>query len=1470
MNDSKISIESTRSVTFDKSLSDRDGDEGSNLNGNILSLQSNVNSNFTMGRRSQLYRRSSSVSLFSKPVPLDSKSGIQDNDVRPSHSDESLEDALNDIVTPSEEQMGGAFSEEVEVAFRSDKEILDIESIEMLTVDDPVSGFIDGNFSYGKVKDLEMPASCYAMNFNVDSTILAVGLNEGKGVAMYESQTFTLLYTLERSDTVSALDWVPNPFADEDQKFSRASSQGSITSDRANPINSSSKRLFTRSQFLAVGGFDGVVTIYEISLESLMKGVVTILCDIRVQTEVYDVAFLKDHGSLYVPDPLALVIGEMNGTISVFETDGRGDILKLKSARMIDTHKSAVLSLTFGFEADSMILVCGTKDGLIRANEFSFSKSTNEYYLSSVLFEFQRTGAIRCVKFNHDSGMLIAGGYDKKVSIIDTILWKVVREIRVDGTVNTIEFDPAYRYLMLGTRSKDLIIFDTSTLQQIKVLHASSWVTAISWASNSTVAMRSGEKTVSLIKLEAIQKIELSLISSRGEECCISWSYSGRFMARTHGNDLVIIDAKKQFAEVVRLAQSDTVRGVSFCMVNGYRDRFAMVGYDGYLSIFIMRISSDSVRLEQDISIFLEKNLCSVAWSPDASMILAGGRGMNLHIISNSTYLPVCKPIPTGGRIRLIDCLSHVVHSQIDGMSSVSIAVVTGQSFAGIYDSKTLEPTMEISRKRTVRCLCYHPSLPVLAIGDGGNNIVIVDLLGERKIAAFSVGGRVNSIDFSPAGDFIAVGSDDCTFTIHETVTFRVVQEIPAKGFAVSVSFSGISGQYVAVAHADGQTEIFKLGPLLSVELVSLEKKSALSELPEWAYKETVYRSPDGMSFLQRCIRNGSQESLRHAATILNKSPEAMLTFNRLTGMGCFESAVTLKKPNVMKLIMNTVVDGTLEGKSQLSNSMMTTTMPNDGLLTLTNMIEHHPPEFATEILSKMTFIKVPFSGPRLCTMTGENVECGSSVFTDPWGGSRKKIVRNNWNFTSIEQNRDEVLLVPAILPLPGLGTLRFLSALTSNMGPKVFDNDAMGVVLRVMWESGIKRYFWLDFTLHVAFFICWVYLVDRTASSTATIANPTSWGAPLLPWLVLGLNSFFCIEQTVRYIGSGRQIFRSLWHFVDLICIILVYIYTILIILNDQETGHGSVTLAVITTLTLTMRFVSLLRGFDRTGWLVAVLTQNFVDARGFGFIMAAILAGFTVAFRLLFANIEGQCGLQLDESGEMENDCDNDPFGSLSQSLLSTFEMTIVGSYDPSIVRESNDQILAGLTFVISVTVVLVVALNALIAVLGDSFSRVQENATANLRRERAELIVGYLAMMPRKQRKKIEYNTQYFHALLASDGHGDLLVNQANWQGGLNMLKRELTEISEANNTQTQCTIDKLRDDLTVEIKGMLQSEVSSVLNDIAMEVKGISQFHYQSNATPLNRKIQIQSVQNIGKSLPLFEGIRRNPLPQKKEI
>ena len=342
-------------------------------------------------------------------------------------------------------------------------------------------------------------------------------------------------------------------------------------------------------------------------------------------------------------------------------------------------------------------------------------------------------------------------------------------------------------------------------------------------------------------------------------------------------------------------------------------------------------------------------------------------------------------------------------------------------------------------------------------------------------------------------------------------------------------------------------------------------------------------------------------------------------------------------------------------------------------------------------------------------------------------------------------------------------------------------------------------------------------------------------------------------------------------WHIVEFVCIILVYAYSALVLMEDEEdnsimfmtsSGQGNVPLAVITTLFLTVKFVSMLRGFDVTGYLVSYLLQSFIDVRGFVIVIISILLGFTVAFRLLLAKVPGECKVVIEDENVLMNDCDGDPFGNLSRAILSTFELTIMGSYDNAILYEGKEIFLVSVVFVVAVTVILVVALNALIAVLGDSFSRVQENVAATRQRERAELIVEYLSMMPATHRKWIESKNQYFHSLLDSDGHGDLLIQRDDWQGGLNALKKELTELTLGHNVMTQRAIDNLRSELTDEFSSMLQNEVTSVLNNVFLELKEMSKFRQVSMRT---RKVAnaAQAAQAMGGKIKTpFDGIKKN--------
>mmetsp|Transcript_46135 Transcript_46135/g.132903 ORF Transcript_46135/g.132903 Transcript_46135/m.132903 type:complete len:289 (-) Transcript_46135:437-1303(-) len=250
-------------------------------------------------------------------------------------------------------------------------------------------------------------------------------------------------------------------------------------------------------------------------------------------------------------------------------------------------------------------------------------------------------------------------------------------------------------------------------------------------------------------------------------------------------------------------------------------------------------------------------------------------------------------------------------------------------------------------------------------------------------------------------------------------------------------------------------------------------------------------------------------------------------------------------------------------------------------------------------------------------------------------------------------------------------------------------------------------------------------------------------------------------------------------------------------------------------------MKLISYLRAFNQTGWLVTVLSHNFWDVRGFLLVLLSIIVGFSASFRLLFASGDSAgCGIFDQEFGE----CTDNPFGSLRRAILSTFELTILGSYEPSLLQESNHTVLSIIVFVLAVTCVLVVALNALISLLADSYARVQEDATANERKERAELIVEYMSLLPRWRRRRIEKRTRYFHALLEADADGDLVVEDDDWKGGLNALRDDIEESSKLHAEAQLKAMENLKVDFEKEIASF-RSEMMGILQDLVDDMKQV---------------------------------------------
>lgn len=162
---------------------------------------------------------------------------------------------------------------------------------------------------------------------------------------------------------------------------------------------------------------------------------------------------------------------------------------------------------------------------------------------------------------------------------------------------------------------------------------------------------------------------------------------------------------------------------------------------------------------------------------------------------------------------------------------------------------------------------------------------------------------------------------------------------------------------------------------------------------------------------------------------------------------------------------------------------------------------------------------------------------------------------------------------------------MRFLGALIDNTPPSVFENDAMGLVLRVMWYYHLRKWFLLDVFVYAVFYALWIVYVDWTASTTVRATMGIGIPERAIAGTLIALNTLYGLKEAVQSARSGRRAayFRSPWNVVDFACILLVYAYVLSTVVRGGA-GSGYVPLIVFTTFFLTLKLLAYLRGFGDT----------------------------------------------------------------------------------------------------------------------------------------------------------------------------------------------------------------------------------------------------------------------------------------------
>jgi hypothetical protein len=276
------------------------------------------------------------------------------------------------------------------------------------------------------------------------------------------------------------------------------------------------------------------------------------------------------------------------------------------------------------------------------------------------------------------------------------------------------------------------------------------------------------------------------------------------------------------------------------------------------------------------------------------------------------------------------------------------------------------------------------------------------------------------------------------------------------------------------------------------------------------------------------------------------------------------------------------------------------------------------------------------------------------------------------------------------------------------------------------------------EVVLTVGMVVACCVLVSGAANITATV---------IIVVFVIG----FWILQTRQFMGSARQLTLRP---VNIIGLLLDWVHTLLALASlglmlywrDNTQLHDVDTLQAAALFWMGLKFLDHLRGFKRTAFLMSMLQRILVDMLPFTAVLCFLILAFTAVFYLLLR----------DSAVEYAWDHGHD-FSNFGASSVAVANMAL-GEFDMEYFRQAPYVIPATGMLMLFIFIVPVVMLNALIAIMSNSYDKVKDEELERRFLERAQLVVQLETILRRGPFTTNNYNVshRYIHVLSMDNRH------------------------------------------------------------------------------------------------------------------
>eukprot|EP00803_Ostreobium_quekettii_P000971 evm.model.scf_1652.1 EVM.evm.TU.scf_1652.1 scf_1652:9454-14514(+) len=400
-------------------------------------------------------------------------------------------------------------------------------------------------------------------------------------------------------------------------------------------------------------------------------------------------------------------------------------------------------------------------------------------------------------------------------------------------------------------------------------------------------------------------------------------------------------------------------------------------------------------------------------------------------------------------------------------------------------------------------------------------------------------------------------------------------------------------------------------------------------------------------------------------------------------------------------------------------------------------------------------------------------------LFYDPGLGAfiKERLAKSNYM-----EWEAKVIPVKHIAQIGKRGILRGL--LLANVPPRLLSLTPIKCVIAYKWNTYAMELFLEEICHYSAlllFFTAYAVLLGRQGNfgpQAGDSENPSALdgkhAAPTLAFLFLSvamaiMNLIREAQQLITYAADYG--FKGLWYWtnshwnwvelVSYVLLVTVIPPTHLLADDDCDSNRLSVYVAVEVIL-LWWKVLFFLQVFEPTAPMVIMVRAIVRDIRFFLVLAFSVMFGFSVAFYVIFRHNHHERkgldamaemaagGLESDERAELAEMAD-DMFGTLGRSMRTLYS-TMLGEFDLDVMDVPHHSGVALTLYILYMITLMVILLNLLIAIMGNSFARIKQTEEEQFLCARAAAIDDVESMLSaRRQREISKKIRRYLHVLV-----------------------------------------------------------------------------------------------------------------------